>query len=60
MGGKSSVPVPPVSATPLPLEKATIHTQKLLHVRPIREPSLKHVDPKEKQHLLDVGKKLGI
>lgn len=60
MGGKSSVPVPPVSANAILLEKTTTQPQKLLHVRPIREPSLKHVDPKEKQHLLEVGKKLGI
>lgn len=57
MGGKTSVPVPAISATTVLLEKTTTQPQKLLHVRPIREPSVKHVDPKEKQHLLEVGKK---
>ena len=60
MGGKTSTPIPPVSANAVLLEKTTTQTQKPLQVRPIREPSLKHVDPKEKQHLLEVGKKLGI
>jgi hypothetical protein len=60
MGGKTSTPIPTISANTVLLEKTTTQTQKLLHVRPIREPSVKHVDSKEKQHLLEVGKKLGI